>query len=428
MGKVTGFMEFGRRDRPYRPVAERVRTWREFVTPLPEAEVRTQGARCMDCGIPFCHTGCPVNNIIPEWNDLVYRNNWREALTVLHSTNNFPEFTGRICPAPCEEACTLNINDDPVTIKTIECAIIDRGWAEGWLAPEVASRQTGKRVAIVGSGPAGMAAAQQLSRVGHEVVVLEKENRIGGLMRYGIPDFKFEKYQIDRRIDQMEAEGVIFRPNVHVGIDMPAPQLLDGYDAVLLAGGAEQPRDLEVPGRELAGIHFAMDYLVQQNKRVAGDDVPGEGEAGALVARGRHVVVIGGGDTGSDCIGTANRQEAASITQLEILARPPEQEDKGLTWPDWPLKLRTSASQEEGVERDWSVLTKAFPWLGRQGPGASMLSRRMAGGRRRPNEPDGNSGRRFRAPGRSRSPRHGIRPPGSSRPDRGARHHPRRSR
>ncbi len=360
MGKVTGFMEFGRRDRPYRPVAERVRTWREFVTPLPEAEVRTQGARCMDCGIPFCHTGCPVNNIIPEWNDLVYRDNWRDALTVLHSTNNFPEFTGRICPAPCEEACTLNINDDPVTIKTIECAIIDRGWAEGWLAPEVASRQTGKRVAIVGSGPAGMAAAQQLSRVGHEVVVLEKENRIGGLMRYGIPDFKFEKYQIDRRIDQMEAEGVIFRTNVHVGIDMPAPQLLDGYDAVLLAGGAEQPRDLEVPGRELAGIHFAMDYLVQQNKRVAGDDVPGEGEAGALVARGRHVVVIGGGDTGSDCIGTANRQEAASITQLEILARPPEHEDKGLTWPDWPLKLRTSASQEEGVERDWSVLTKAF--------------------------------------------------------------------
>ncbi|MBM3509238.1 MAG: glutamate synthase subunit beta [Alphaproteobacteria bacterium] len=360
MGKVTGFLEFGRQDRDYDAAEKRVKNWREFVRPLADAEVRTQGARCMDCGIPFCHTGCPVNNIIPEWNDLVYRDKWRDALTVLHSTNNFPEFTGRICPAPCEEACTLNINDDPVTIKTIECAIVDKGWAEGWIKPEPPARRTGKRVAVVGSGPAGMACAQQLARAGHAVVLYEKADRIGGLMRYGIPDFKFEKYAIDRRIAQMEAEGVAFRANVDVGRTLPATQLLAEFDAVALTGGAEAPRDLAIPGRELNGIHFAMDFLTQQNKRVAGDNVPAREPEGAILAGGKHVVVIGGGDTGSDCIGTSNRHGAVEVQQLEILPKPPEREYKDLVWPDWPLKLRTSSSHEEGAARDWSVNTKRF--------------------------------------------------------------------
>ena len=360
MGKVTGFMEYARRDRAYEPVDRRLRSWREFTLPLPDDELALQGARCMDCGIPFCHQGCPVDNIIPEWNDLVYRRDWRAALEVLHSTNNFPEFTGRICPAPCEQACVLAINDDPVTIKTIECAIIDRGWEEGWVAPEPPAQRSGKRVAVVGSGPAGMACAQQLARAGHEVVLFEKETRIGGLMRYGIPDFKFEKFRIDRRIEQMRAEGVEFRTGVHVGVDVPAGDLVAAHDAVVLAGGAEEPRDLEVPGRDLAGIHFAMPFLVQQNKRNAGDAVPTDEAQGAILATGRNVVVIGGGDTGSDCIGTANRQRAASVTSLEILPRPPEQPDIDTTWPYWPLKLWTSSSHEEGGLRDWSVSTRAF--------------------------------------------------------------------
>ena len=365
MGKITGFLEFGRQDRDYRPVEERLKTWREFLVPLSDAEARTQGARCMDCGIPFCHSGCPVNNIIPEWNDLVYHDKWRDALTVLHSTNNFPEFTGRICPAPCEEACTLNINDDPVTIKTIECAIIDKGWAEGWVVPEPPKTKTGKRLAVVGSGPAGMACSQQLARAGHTVVLFEKSDRIGGLMRYGIPDFKFEKQYIDRRIAQMTAEGVEFRTNVHVGVGMPIAKLMAEFDAIALTGGAESPRDLQIPGRELLGIHYAMDFLTQQNKRIAGDNVPEREKDGALIARGKHVVVIGGGDTGSDCIGTSNRQGAAAIEQLEILPKPPEHEKKDLTWPNWPLKLRTSSSHEEGVARDWGISTKRF--IGKDG-------------------------------------------------------------
>ena len=357
MGKPTGFLEFERRDRPYLKPAERLKSWKEFVQPLPDTELRIQAARCMDCGIPFCHNGCPVNNQIPDWNDLVYSEDWQAALVNLHSTNNFPEFTGRICPAPCEEACVLNINDVPVTIKSIECAIIDRGFAEGWVKPMPPARKTGKRVAVVGSGPSGMACAQQLARAGHDVTLFEKQDRIGGLMRYGIPDFKFEKWQIDRRIQQMAAEGVAFRTGVHVGIDIPARQLLAEFDAVALTGGAEHPRDLPVPGRDLAGIHYAMDFLPQQNRRVAGDTVP---EEAAISAKGKHVVVIGGGDTGSDCIGTSNRQGAASITQLEILPRPPEHENKALVWPYWPLKLRTSSSHEEGATRDFAVTTKSF--------------------------------------------------------------------
>jgi glutamate synthase (NADPH/NADH) small chain len=358
MGKPTGFLEIERRDRPYDKVETRIRSWKEFVKPLPAAEVRQQGARCMDCGIPFCHNGCPVNNMIPDWNNLVYRDQWQEALETLHSTNNFPEFTGRICPAPCEAACVLNIDDNPVTIKTIECAIVDRGWEEGWIAPQAPAQRTGKRVAVVGSGPAGMACAQQLARAGHAVTLFEKADRIGGLLRYGIPDFKMEKHLIDRRVRQMEAEGVEFRTGVEVGTTISVKSLLEGYDAVALTGGAEAPRDLEVPGRELAGIHFAMDFLTQQNKRVAGDDEARAAPRGSLSARDKHVIVIGGGDTGSDCIGTSTRQGAASVTQLEILPRPPDMEDKGLTWPDWPLKMRTSSSQEEGCERDFAVLTK----------------------------------------------------------------------
>jgi glutamate synthase (NADPH) small chain len=358
MGNPAGFLEIERRDRPYEKTDVRRRSWKEFVKPLPEGETRRQAARCMDCGIPFCHEGCPVNNLIPDWNNLVYRDQWQAALKTLHSTNNFPEFTGRVCPAPCEASCTLNIDDNPVTIKTIECAIVDRGWREGWIEPVVGARRTGKRVAVVGSGPAGLACAQQLARAGHAVTMFEKSDRIGGLLRYGIPDFKMDKSLIDRRVDQMKAEGVGFRTEVEVGVDVAIAELVEEFDAVAMAGGAEAPRDLEVPGREHDGIHFAMDFLPQQNKRCAGDSEKRAAPHGAITAAGKHVVVIGGGDTGSDCIGTSVRQGAASITQLEILPKPPERENKALTWPDWPMKLRTSSSQEEGCGRDWSVLTK----------------------------------------------------------------------
>jgi glutamate synthase (NADPH/NADH) small chain len=357
MGKPTGFMEISRQDRRYKLVADRLQHYQEFVVPLTEEEVSRQGARCMDCGIPYCHQGCPVNNIIPDWNDLVYQGLWREAVDVLHSTNNFPEFTGRICPAPCEAACTLNLTDEPVTIKTIECAIIDKAWEVGWVKPQIPRHRTGKKVAVVGSGPSVLACAQQLARVGHSVVVFEKADRIGGLLRYGIPDFKMEKHLIDRRIAQMQAEGVVFRPNSHIGRDVPVQQLLDKYDAVVLAGGAEKPRDLNVPGRELNGVHFAMEFLPQQNRRVAGDTLPMES---GIWATDKHVVVIGGGDTGSDCIGTSARHGAKSITQLEILPKPPEREKKEVTWPNWPNKLRTSSSHEEGCERLWSVATKSI--------------------------------------------------------------------
>ncbi|MGF1613603.1 MAG: glutamate synthase subunit beta [Gammaproteobacteria bacterium] len=355
MGKPTGFMEIRRRDRAYGPVVERIQHFREFVLPLPEAELRRQGARCMDCGIPYCHQGCPVNNIIPDWNDLVYHDQWHAALDVLHSTNNFPEFTGRICPAPCEASCTLNLLDEPVTIKTIECAIIDKGWSEEWVRPQIPIHRTGKRVAIVGSGPAGLACAQQLARAGHTVMVYEKNPRIGGLLRYGIPNFKLEKHLIDRRIAQMQAEGVEFLTNRHVGVAVSAKELLLTHDAIVLAGGSEHPRELPIEGRELAGVHFAMKFLTQQNKRGAGealDHIP------ILTAKDKDVVVIGGGDTGSDCVGTAARQGARSITQIEIMPKPPEREDKLLTWPNWPMKLRTSTSHEEGCQRDWSVSSR----------------------------------------------------------------------
>jgi glutamate synthase (NADPH) small chain len=356
MGKPTGFLEYQRRDRSYEPVDERLRHYREFVRPLADDELRRQGGRCMDCGTPYCHSACPVNNIIPDWNDHVYRDDPRAALEVLQRTNNFPEVTGRICPAPCEASCTLNLIEEPVTIKTIEHAIAERGWAEGWIEPTVAPRRTGKRVAVIGSGPAGLACAQQLARVGHDVAVFEKNAKIGGLLRYGIPDFKLEKFVIDRRIAQMRAEGVEFHPNSHIGGNVPVERLMSRFDAVVFAIGSETPRDLPVPGRELAGIHFAMDFLGQQNRRVAGEKVAGDD----ILATGKHVLVIGGGDTGSDCIGTSNRQGAKSVTQIEILPMPPEHEDKLLTWPDWPMKLRTSSSHEEGVGRDWSVSTKAF--------------------------------------------------------------------
>jgi glutamate synthase (NADPH/NADH) small chain len=358
MGKPTGFLEIERRDRVYDPVAERLKTWKEFVQPLPQPEVKAQASRCMSCGIPFCHQGCPVNNQIPDFNELVYRDQWRAALDNLQSTNNFPEFTGRVCPAPCEASCTLNIPDTPVTIKTIECQIVDRGWDEGWIVPQPSPRGTGKRVAVVGSGPAGLACAQQLARVGHAVTVFEKADRVGGLLRYGIPDFKMEKHLIDRRVKQMETEGVIFRTNFEVGVNVSVQRLLDDYDIMVLACGAENPRDLEVPGRELAGVHYAMEFLTQQNKRNAGDDEAAAAPTGTINAKGKHVVVIGGGDTGSDCIGTSNRQGAASVTQLEIMPKPPERENKSLTWPDWPLKLRTSSSHQEGVERDFAVATR----------------------------------------------------------------------
>ena len=358
MGKITGFLEIERADRTSEKPDVRVHNYREFVQPLPAPEVSKQAARCMDCGIPFCHQGCPVNNLIPDWNNLVYRDQWRTASETLHSTNNFPEFTGRICPAPCEASCTLNIIDSPVTIKTIECQIVDRAWEEGWIQPQMPAKKTGKTVAVVGSGPAGMAAAQQLARAGHSVTLFEKADRVGGLLRYGIPDFKMEKHLIDRRMRQMEAEGVAFRTNVEVGVSVSMDMLQADYDAVVLSGGAEAPRDLAVTNRELDGIHFAMDFLMQQNKRVAGDPEAKAAPNGTLSAKGKHVVVIGGGDTGSDCVGTSNRHGAASVTQFEIMPQPPAKENKQLVWPDWPMKLRTSSSHQEGCERDWSVQTR----------------------------------------------------------------------
>jgi len=357
MGKITGFLEFERNDRHYEPVEERIKHWREFVLPLPEQEARTQAARCMDCGVPYCHTGCPVNNQIPDWNDLVYRGNWEEAARNLHSTNNFPEFTGRVCPAPCEASCTLNLDENPVTIKTIECAIVDRAFEQGWVKPEPPAGKTGKRIAIVGSGPAGLACAQQLARAGHEVHVFEKLAKAGGLLRYGIPDFKMEKHLIDRRVEQMTAEGVVFHYGAHVGGNVAAEKILADHHAVVLAGGAEKGRDLPIPGRELKGIHFAMDFLPQQNRRISGE---APAEAAAILAGGKHVVVIGGGDTGSDCIGTSIRQGALSVTNFEIMPQPPEHENKLMTWPDWPLKLRTSSSHEEGAQRQFAVMTQRF--------------------------------------------------------------------
>ena len=370
MGKITGFIEFDRLNEPTLPIGERVKNYQEFVLHLNDDDAKQQGARCMDCGIPFCQSGCPVNNIIPDFNDLVFRQNWQEALITLHSTNNFPEFTGRVCPAPCEAACTLNINDDAVGIKSIEHAIIDKGWEMGWVVPQPPAKKSGKRVAIVGSGPAGLAAAQQLARVGHDVIVFEKNDRIGGLLRYGIPDFKMEKAHIDRRMAQMQAEGVQFRVNQHIGVDTPASALMADFDAIVLAGGAEWPRDLPLPGRELQGIHFAMDFLLQQNKIVAGDILPDQ-----IMATGKHVVVIGGGDTGSDCVGTSNRHGAASITQFELLTMPPEHENKPLVWPYWPTKLRSTSSHEEGCARDWSVATKRF--VGNNGTVEKLIAARV---------------------------------------------------
>jgi glutamate synthase (NADPH) small chain len=357
MGKVTGFLEFERNDRDYAPVEERVKHWREFVIPLPEKDTRDQAARCMNCGIPYCHTGCPVNNQIPDWNDLVYSGDWQEAARNLHSTNNFPEVTGRVCPAPCEAACTLNIEDVPVTIKTIECAIADRAFEQGWVKPEPPSTKTGKKVAVIGSGPAGMACAQQLARAGHDVHVFEKFAKAGGLLRYGIPDFKMEKNIVDRRVTQMEAEGVTFHYGANIGVNSPVEDLVKNFDAVVLTGGAEHPRDLPIPGRELDGIHYAMDFLPQQNRRVSNEP---QADNKPILAKGKHVVVIGGGDTGSDCIGTSIRQGALSVTNFEIMPQPPEQENKLLTWPNWPLKLRTSSSHEEGAKREFSVLTQKF--------------------------------------------------------------------
>src|SRR5450631_2818762 len=369
MGKITGFMELERVAETALPVKERVRGYREFILALKDDEATKQGARCMDCGIPFCQSGCPVHNIIPDWNDLVYRHQWRQALDVLHSTNNFPEFTGRICPAPCEEACTLNINDNPVGIKSIEHFIIDKGWEEGWVVALPPATKTGKRVAVVGSGPAGMACAQQLARAGHDVVLFEKSNRIGGLMRYGIPDFKMEKHLIDRRVEQMAAEGVEFRVNQHVGNNVPAIDLVNEFDAVALTIGSEEPRDLSVPGRELDGVLFAMDFLPLQNRRVAGDSNVAE-----LSAAGKHVVIIGGGDTGSDCVGTSNRHGAASVTQFELLPMPPDL-DKNPVWPYWPQRLRTSSSHEEGANRDWAVATKRFE--GKNGKVEKLIAARI---------------------------------------------------
>ncbi|AYH45695.1 glutamate synthase subunit beta [Azoarcus sp. DN11] len=382
MGKPTGFLEYQRLSEAYEPVAERVKKYKEFVLRLSDAEAAVQGARCMDCGIPFCNNGCPVNNIIPDWNDLVFRGQWKEAIEVLHSTNNFPEFTGRICPAPCEAACTLNINSDAVGIKSIEHAIIDKAWEEGWVLPRPAAAKTGKKVAVVGSGPAGLAAAQQLARAGHDVTVFEKNGRIGGLLRYGIPDFKMEKGLIDRRMAQMEAEGVTFRTGVIVGADSTVPGIVNdatqfvsaealqkAFDAVVLAAGSEVPRDLPVAGRDLAGVHFALEFLIPQNKAVAGDG------ANPISAAGKHVVVIGGGDTGSDCVGTSNRHGAASVTQFELMPMPPEQENKALTWPYWPIKLRTSSSHEEGCARDFAVATKEF--LGKDGKVTGLKAVRL---------------------------------------------------
>jgi len=380
MGKETGFLELDRRERDYLDPQERLKNYREFVVQPDDATLQSQASRCMDCGIPYCHNGCPVNNIIPDWNHLVYEGDWKNALTVLHSTNNFPEFTGRICPAPCEASCTLNIIDQPVTIKSIECAIVDRGWQEGWIKPQVPAQKTGKQVAVVGSGPAGMACAQQLARAGHSVTLFEKSDRVGGLLRYGIPDFKMEKQLINRRCVQMEAEGVTFRTSKEVGVDISFKSLAENYDAVVLAGGAEEARGLNIPGAEMPGVRLAMEFLTQQNKRVAGDDELRAAPRGSLLATGKHVVVIGGGDTGSDCVGTSNRQGAASVTQLEIMPKPPEKEDKALTWPDWPLKLRTSSSHQEGVERDWAVLTKRVVGDGEKITGLECVRVEWSGG------------------------------------------------
>ncbi len=358
MGKETGFLELDRTDRTYADPKERLHHYKEFAIPLAEPALKAQASRCMNCGIPYCHNGCPVNNIIPDWNNLVYEGDWQNALEVLHSTNNFPEFTGRICPAPCEASCTLNIIDSPVTIKSIECAIVDKGWEEGWIVPQVPAARTGKTVAVVGSGPAGMAAAQQLARAGHSVTLFEKNDRAGGLLRYGIPDFKMEKHLINRRMVQMQAEGVEFRTSTEVGVTVSVASLKENFDAIVLSGGAEEARWLEIPGSELPGVRLAMEFLTQQNKRNAGDEELRAAPRGTLTATGKHVIVIGGGDTGSDCVGTSNRQGAASVTQIEIMPKPPEKEDKALTWPDWPLKLRTSTSHEEGCERDWAILAK----------------------------------------------------------------------
>jgi glutamate synthase (NADPH/NADH) small chain len=358
MGKETGFLELDRKDRTYTDPAERLKHYKEFVVPLPEGELRAQASRCMNCGIPYCHNGCPVNNQIPDWNHLVYEDDWRNALDNLHSTNNFPEFTGRICPAPCEASCTLNIIDQPVTIKSIECAIVDKGWENGWIKPQPPAKKTGKTVAVVGSGPAGMAAAQQLARAGHSVTVFEKNDRVGGLLRYGIPDFKMEKHLINRRAVQMEAEGVQFRTSTEVGVTVSVASLKENFDAIVLSGGAEEARTLDIPGAELPGVRPAMEFLTQQNKRNAGDDELRAAPRGSITATGKHVIVIGGGDTGSDCVGTSNRQGAASVTQIEIMPKPPEKENKALSWPNWPLKLRTSSSHEEGADRDWAILTK----------------------------------------------------------------------
>jgi len=357
MGDIRGFIKFKRAKQLYRPVAERVRDWKQVMRPFPEDELRKQGARCMDCGIPFCHQGCPLGNIIPDWNDLVYRGQWQEAIDRLHATNNFPDFTGTLCPAPCEGACVLGINDDPVTIKAIELAIIDRAFQEGWIKPEPPKVLTGKKVAIVGSGPAGLAGAQQLRRAGHDVTVFERDDRIGGLLRYGIPEFKMEKKVLDRRLDQMKAEGVVFRANAHIGVNVPVEELKKNFDAILLAGGACAPRDLKVPGRELKGVHFAMEYLTQSNRRCAGDAVPAERE---ISAKGRHVVIIGGGDTGADCLGTAHRQGSKTVHQLEIMPRPPEHRAANNPWPEYPYIYRVASAHEEGVERVYSVSTKRF--------------------------------------------------------------------
>ena len=365
MGKDTGFLELDRQDRSYADPKERLHHYKEFVIPHAEPALKAQASRCMNCGIPYCHNGCPVNNIIPDWNHLVYEGDWQAALEVLHSTNNFPEFTGRICPAPCEASCTLNITDQPVTIKSIECAIVDRGWQEGWIVPQVAAKRSGKTVAVVGSGPAGMACSQQLARAGHSVTLFEKSDRLGGLMRYGIPDFKMEKDQISRRLMQMQAEGVVLKESTEVGVHVSVDSLRENFDAIVLSGGAEDPRQLTIPGAEMAGVRLAMEFLTQQNKRNAGDDELRAAPRGSLFATDKHVIVIGGGDTGSDCVGTSNRQGAASVTQIEIMPKPPEHEDKALTWPDWPLKLRTSTSHEEGAARDWAINAKRV--LGQDG-------------------------------------------------------------
>jgi len=357
MGKITGFMEFERETPDRRPADQRLKNYNEFELDLPEDKLKTQGARCMDCGIPFCHNGCPLGNVIPDWNDLVYRGHWREAIEALHATNNFPEFTGRVCPAPCEESCVLGINADPVTIKVIERSIVDHAWAAGFIVPQPPKHKTGKKVAVVGAGPAGMACAQQLARAGHDVTLFERSDRIGGLLRYGIPDFKMEKHYIDRRQEQMETEGVTVKTSVNAGVDIPVKKLRKDFDAIVLSLGATLPRDLPVDGRDLDGVHYAMDFLPQQNKRVAGDTVPADV---SLTAEGKHVIVIGGGDTGSDCIGTSNRQGAKSVTQLEILPRPPQRGEAAPVWPYWPMVFRTSSSHEEGVERDFAVSTKRF--------------------------------------------------------------------